>query len=113
MMELFPDLMLFMSGNKPHGTWFMEHAEVELVYTLEECIGWLFPHYEQWCIERESENGDKHKSASNCLDDLIPFLTYLAVQDVCYWLKHFPQHVFIGSKLPTEFVNTKCQQMID
>ena len=53
MMELFPIMTGVMSGNKPHGTWLMEHAEEELGYTFEECIGWLFPHYVQWQMERE------------------------------------------------------------
>ena len=57
MMEQFPIMTGVISGNKPHGTWLMEHAEEELGYTFEECIGWLFPHYVQWQMERESENG--------------------------------------------------------
>ena len=115
MMEQFPIMTGVMSGNKPHGTSVMEHAEEESGCTFEECIWWLLPHFVQWQMERESENGDKHKSASNFLYDLIPFLTYVAVQDVPYWLKHFPQHeysLYIGSKLPPEFMNAKSQHMI-
>ena len=57
MTELFPDVMHVMSGNKPNGTWFIECTEVELGYSLMECISWLFPQYNQWVMERESENG--------------------------------------------------------
>ena len=41
---------------------------------------------------------------------------FSVIQDALYWLRYFPQHkysLFIGSKLPAKFVNTKCQQMID
>ena len=100
--ELFPDVMHVMSGNKPNGTWFVEHTEVELGYSLMECINWLFPHYNQWVTERESENGDHHQSSFNFLYDLIPFLTYVAVQDAPYWLKHFPQHEY------SIFLPVKC-----
>ena len=94
MTELFSDVMCLMSGNKPNGTWSVEHTEVELGYSLMECINWLFPHFSQWVMERESENGDHHQSSFNFLYDLIPFLTYVAVQDALYWLKHFPQHEY-------------------
>ena len=75
MTELFPDVMHIMSGNKPNGTWFIEHDEVELGYSLEACIGLLFPHYNQWCMEQQSDNGDKQISSHNFLYHLIPFLT--------------------------------------
>ena len=60
------------------------------IYSLEACIGWLFPHYNQWCMEQQSDNGDKQISSQNFLYHLIPFLTYVAIQDAPYWLRHFP-----------------------
>ena len=92
MTELFPDMI--MSGNKPNGTWFIEHAEVELGYSLVARIGLLFPHYNQWCIEQQSDNGEKQISSQNFLSHLIPFLTYVAIRDLPYWLRHFPQHKY-------------------
>ena len=87
--ELFPNMMHVMPGNKPSGTWLIEH---ELGYSLEECIGWHFPHYDQWCMEWQSDNRDKQMSSENFLYHLISFLTYVAIEDAPYWLKHFPQH---------------------
>ena len=116
MTELFPDMMCIMSGNKSNGTRLIECVEVELGFSLEACIGWLFPHINQWVTERESNNGDNQQSSYDFLYNLIPFLTYVAVKDAPYWLKYFPQHkysLFIGNKLPAELVNTKWQQMID
>ena len=60
-------------------------------------------------------NGDKHESARSFLYDLLPFLTYVAVQDAPYWLKYYRQHEysrFIASKFPADFERVKAPEMI-
>jgi hypothetical protein len=116
--ELFPEVMLVMSGHKPGDTWFVPRTEVEVLpFSLDVCIRKLFRHYDIWCSDLESAQGDKQTSARNFLYTLIPYLTRVVFQDAPYWFKYYPNSEwsrFLSNLLPvhvmTEWCNGAIQQ---
>ena len=93
--ELFPEVMLVMSGHARGEPYFVPCTEIkDFPYPLEECIRRLFPRYDTWVEQQRSQNGDKHESANNFLYVLIPFVSTVIMQDAPYWLKKFPRHPF-------------------
>ena len=117
MTELYPPVMLVMSGHRKEEPYFVPRTEVVLPYSLEECIDVCFPKYREWCTQWNNGEGggDTHKSARNFLLEVIPHLTRVIIQDAPYWLKHFPNHYysrFLTQKLPMHFWREWCPQAI-
>jgi hypothetical protein len=114
--ELFPEVMLVMSGHRPGDTWFVPRTEVEeLPYTLDVCIRKLFLHYDVWLDQMRSARGDKHLSAKNFLLDLIPYLTRVVFQDAPYWLKYYPKCTWskcLSNLLPVHSTRVWCAEAI-
>ena len=116
--ELFPEVMLVMSGHRPKDTWFVPRTEVEnLPFSLHKCIRVLFPNYDAWLEEFNGPTGTEHSDAQNFLYELIPFLTRVVFQDAPYWFKFFPNHAwscFLRSlpKLPVHQFQTWCDWAI-
>jgi hypothetical protein len=114
--ELFPEVMLVMSGHRYKDTWFVPRTEVEeLPYSLDICIRKLFLHYDSWLEQLRSPSGDKHESAKNFLLVLIPHLTRVVFQDAPYWLKYFPNSTwsrFLSNLLPVHFFREWCNEAI-
>ena len=94
MTELCPDVMNVMSGHKAGDSYFVPRTDVELPYSLDECIMKCFPLNEHWHSEFAHDNGDSDKSARNFLFGVIPHLTRVIIQDAPYWLKYFPDHTY-------------------
>jgi hypothetical protein len=105
--ELFPEVMLVMSGHRP--------GDTELPYSLDKCIRKLFLHYDVWVDQLRSVEGDKHLSAKNFLYDLIPYLTRVVFQDAPYWLKYYPNCHWskcLSNLLPVHYFREWCTQAI-
>jgi hypothetical protein len=116
MTELFPEVMLVMSGHRPKDSYFVPRTEIEeFPYSMDECIKKLFPHYDRWVGQLKSRRGDKHESAKNFLFKLLPFLTRVIFQDAPYWLKFFPNHTFsrfLSNRLPYAPFRQWCEGAI-
>ena len=117
MTELYPDVMLVMSGHRPGDSYFVPRTEVELPYPLERCIEICFPAHRTWTEQWNggATPGDNHESAKNFLVELVPYLTRVIVQDAPYWLKHYPDHEYtqrIQQIFPMDFWQEGYKTMI-
>jgi hypothetical protein len=118
MTELYPPVMLVMSGHRKDEPYFVPRTEVALPYSIDECISLCFPKYQQWCTQWNNGEGggDTHKSARNFLLEVVPLLARVIVQDAPYWLKHFPEHCysrFLRQKFPMSFWREWCPKAIE
>jgi hypothetical protein len=55
-------------------------------------VDFIFPRRFLWKQEQESDGGDKSKAATAFLDEALPFLAEVAIQDGIYWIEKFPNH---------------------
>lgn len=74
--------------------YFVPRAMIQIpqALTLEYLASILFPDYNTWRCEIESEHGDKSKGANHFFYKLLPFFVQCIVQDGIYWIQKFPRN---------------------
>jgi hypothetical protein len=74
---------------------------------LDEIVLLLFPQYLDWCEQQEDDiAGDDSLCAESFLHEVIPFFAKVIVQDGCFWIDRYPDHVVsrtLRSVLPADF----------
>lgn len=94
--ELYPPIMLVMSGFKEDDDYFNPRTRVDVkAYCRRhgrDPVDFIFPRRFLWKQEQESDGGDKSKAATAFLDEALPFLAEVAIQDGIYWIEKFPNH---------------------
>jgi hypothetical protein len=61
-------------------------------WDIKLLIGLLIPKYPQWLQEAASVQGDKSSCCRHFLNDIIPFLVEVLVQDGIFFISDFPNH---------------------
>ena len=71
---------------------------------VEDAINKLFPKYQTWMAQVDSDNGDKSEAAKDFLRSTIPFFAHVILQDRIYWVRHF-LHNTVSLVLKEKFPN--------
>ena len=67
-------------------------TKVDLPLSILEITNSLFRGRSTYQREQESSGGDTGEAARNFLDDTLPYLAEVAVQDGMYLVRDFPKH---------------------
>ena len=114
--ELLPAVMMVMSGHQQNDPYFVPRTEIEdFPWSMDEIIRRLFVNYDDWVDELNGPTGDRHKSAKNFVEKLIPFLSRVIIQDAPYWMKHFPNHeysIFLQNLFPAADFANFCRNAV-
>ena len=92
--ELNPEVMKCMAGFSLDEEYFVPCSEVAFPDWMnhEEAITRLFPSIIRWRQEHAHGFGDHSEAANNFLNEVLPFLATVIVQDGIYWIHQFPNH---------------------
>ena len=117
MTQLYPPILMVMAGFEKSDSYFVPRTEVELPYSLDDCILMVFPKYPEWQAEWNwgKGDGDPHKSAENFVTQVLPYIVRVLVQDAPYWLKYYPNSTYsryMRQKFPMEFWREWCPRAI-
>ena len=82
-----------MAGFDIDDAYFVPRSMIELPNSVLWYVRKLLPNYEKWKSEAASVHGDKSTFCAMFLNDLLPWLVEVIVQDGCYFIKDFPDHV--------------------
>ena len=82
-----------MAGFDIDDAYFVPRSLIELSNPILWYVRKLLPKYDNWKAEAASVHGDKSTFCSMFLDDLLPWLVEVVVQDGCYFTRDFPDHV--------------------
>ncbi len=61
-------------------------------WTPDEMVRAVFPQYESWCQQYLSPQGDDSEAARNFIQEMLPFLSIMALQGGFYWIKMYPNN---------------------
>lgn len=76
--------------SKKDETYFVPCTLLNLPWTDDECSSFLFPQIDTWRKQLGSINGGNSEAARNFLFHALPLLTHLAVQDILYYIRDYP-----------------------
>ena len=82
-----------MAGFDIDDAYFVPRSMIELPHSVQWYVRKLLPRYDAWKAEATSSRGDKSTFCAMFLDDLLPWLVEVLVQDGCYFVDDFPEHV--------------------
>lgn len=82
-----------MAGFDINDAYFVPRSMIELPNHVLWYVRKVLPRYDTWKAEAESAKGDKSTFCAMFLDDLLPWLVEVLVQDGCYFVDDFPEHV--------------------
>lgn len=82
-----------MAGFDIDDAYFVPRSWIELPNPVLWYVRKLLPKYDSWKAEAASVHGDKSTFCAMFLDDLLPWLVEVLVQDGCYFAKDFRDHV--------------------
>ena len=82
--------MHVMGGFERKEAYYVPRVVLETPWSKEELCSLLLPNWERWQREVNSPYGDQHGKL--LVEELLPFLVHVAVQDGIYWLRDFPNH---------------------
>ena len=92
MTELFPSVLRVMSGIKKDDVYYVPRTVLKLPWTPETVTTYIFPKVHLWRTQFTAPNGDHSLAAQNFLDEALPYLAKVVVQDGIYWLRDYPSH---------------------
>lgn len=85
-------VMHVQAGFSPKENYYVPRLLVWPPWTEEEMTLFVFPRIAQWWDERLSQYGDTSDAAQDFLNETLPFLALVAIQDGIYWIHDFPNH---------------------
>jgi hypothetical protein len=90
--ELQCDVMRVMAGFQTKEEYYVPRSLLNLPWEQEQIVSAVFPQYKTWVQQYLSPDGDHSKAAKNFLEELLPFLAIVALQDGIYWIKEYPNN---------------------
>ena len=81
-----------MAGFSKSEAKFIPEEYLTMPWDIKLLIGLLLPMYPQWLQEAASVQGDKSSCCRHFLNDIIPFLIEVLVQDGIFFISDFPNH---------------------
>ena len=81
-----------MAGFSKEEAHFVPEQLLEMPWDMNLLIEYLLPKYPQWVREAASAQGDKSTCCKHFLNDIIPFLVEVLVQDGIFLIDDFPNH---------------------
>ena len=82
-----------MSGHrKGEETYFVARTQVPLQHSVEWYCGRLLPKLQEWRQQALSREGDKSTCCQKFLNEILPYLIEVLVQDGIYLIRDFPNH---------------------
>ena len=82
--------MHVMGGFEKQEAYYVPRVVLKIPYSREQLCSKLLPDWEKWKDQVNSPLGDSHGDL--LVNELLPFLLQVAVQDGIYWLVDFPNH---------------------
>ena len=82
--------MHVMGRFKKKEAYYVPRVVLKIPYSREQLCSKLLPDWEKWKDQVNSPLGDSHGDL--LVNELLPFLLQVAVQDGIYWLVDFPNH---------------------
>ena len=94
MCELSPDVLKVLAGFHKRDIYTVPRTDI----TFEELtntpiVELIFPNINIWKAQRDGIDGDKSVAARNFLDELLPFLARVVLQDGIFFMHDFPRHL--------------------
>ena len=91
--ELFAPVMHVMAGFRRKDAYHVPRIKIELPEHWGNVTSIIFPQWNVWKAQATSAtNGDKTDAADNFLNELLPFLARVVVQDGIFWIRDFKHH---------------------
>jgi hypothetical protein len=81
-----------MAGFGREEGYFVEREFLQPPWETEELINFLLPKYSAWLQQAASRHGDKSSACRRFLNDIIPYMVEVIVQDGVYFIMDFPNH---------------------
>jgi hypothetical protein len=81
-----------MAGFGREEGYFVEREFINLPWELGALINLLLPSYSRWVRQAASREGDKSVACRKFLNEIIPYMVEVLVQDSIYFIRDFPQH---------------------
>jgi hypothetical protein len=82
-----------MAGFSKHEAYFVGREHLILPLEIGVLIRTLLPRYDTWLAQAASPHGDKSTACKTFLQDIIPYMVQVIVQDGIYLIRDFPEHV--------------------
>lgn len=105
-----------MAGFDIDDAYFVPRSMIELPHPVLWYVRKLLPNYNNWKAEAASAIGDKSTFCAMFLDDLLPWLVEVVVQDGCYFARDFPDHVIsklLRMKIPAyDRFSLQCRRWV-
>lgn len=81
-----------MAGHKKDEAYFVEREFLDLPQDIGTLINLLLPSYSKWVRQASSKHGDKSIACRKFLNEIIPYMVEVFVQDGIYFIRDFPEH---------------------
>ena len=92
MPELHSEVMSVMAGFQTNEEYYVPRCLLVLPWSTNEITRAVFPQYDTWVQQYFSPQGDHSVAAKNFLEETLPFLAVVALQDGIYWIKDYPNN---------------------
>jgi hypothetical protein len=90
--ELYGPVMHVMAGFARDDAYFVPRCDIAIPAEWGDITKLVFPNIDVWRFQCAAPNGDKSQAARNFLNEMLPFLALVVVQDGIFWLRDWPEH---------------------
>jgi hypothetical protein len=90
--QLHSGVMTVMAGFQTNEEYYVPRCFLDMPWTPDEMVRAIFPQYESWRQQYLSPQGDDSEAARNFIQETLPFLSMVALQDGIYWIKMYPNN---------------------
>ena len=94
--ELDKSVCSVMAGFSKDEAWYVPRAYIDSppnkATSWKACCSYLMEGYNIWIQQRASAEGDKSSCAKKFLDEILPMLVEVLIQDGIYLIEEFPNH---------------------
>ena len=81
-----------MGGFKKEEPYYIGRSHIKLDYDIEWYCDKLLPRINKWQAQSRAPNGDGSTCAQKFLNQMLPWLVQVLVQDGIYFIVDFPDH---------------------
>lgn len=106
--ELYFPVLLWASGYDKNDIHSYNNPRTRLALPSNNIENVVFPQLPQWRLQQQSAKGDKRECTRHFLEEVLPFLAMVIVQDGIYWIKDYPNNEasrLLRSKMPPTYPN--------
>jgi hypothetical protein len=114
--ELYAPVMHVMAGFARDDSYFVPRCDVAVPEEWGDITKLVFPNIDIWRFQCAAPNGDKSKAAANFLNEMLPFLALVVVQDGIFWLRDWPAHPicrFLLDVMPPDYERWAAEKRIE